>query len=106
MIYPSRHFWSSIKPGDPRRIGNPNFDKPNLYSKGLPIALYGDGVSLGWHFSRSSFKNAAIEGVLGDREGLSKANCHFVSGYFHECEVLPSHGFSGGTTMLSASVSS
>ena len=37
-------FWTSVRADDPRRIGNPHFANPNLFRRGIPIALYGDGV--------------------------------------------------------------
>ena len=85
-----KRFWSCIKANDPRRLENPAFDRPNLHSKGLPITVYGDGVQLGGHCSKSSYKNVCMEGVLGDDDGLSNENCHYLGGWFNECAVLPS----------------
>ena len=92
------NYWKSIRGDDPRRQRNPHFANPLLYEFGLPVAIHGDGVSLGGHHCRSSFKSLAFEGGLGDRCGDTTDNIHFLSGYFSDAEVLKAHKFKQGTT--------
>ena len=81
-------FWNSVRADDPRRLDNPHFSNPLLYSRGIPIALYGDGVPC---TTKGTFVAYGWESLLPScqsRPPLEKIQ--LIGGYFDKSNVTES----------------
>ena len=80
-------FWTSVRADDPRRTGNPHFANPNLFRRGIPIALYGDGVPC---TKKASYVAYGFESLLPGPQSLPPLEkIQFIGGYFDKTHVGP-----------------
>ncbi len=86
-------FWGGVRADDPRRERNPNMAKADLVTRGIPIALHGDGVPC---TKRLSLMVLSWFGLLGI--GTTREIAHFLSADFNKSAVEAFHAFLGGVT--------